>query len=63
MPEIKSNDSIFSPRETVLEFLRRKYKLKATEVAAFGSWEVFNWITMQKDGAIFFNAGYERIDG
>ncbi|MGZ8938578.1 MAG: alkaline phosphatase family protein [Limisphaerales bacterium] len=63
LPEIKSNDSIFSPRETVLEFLRRKYNLKATEVAAFGSWEVFNWITMKKEGAIFCNAGYEGIEG
>ncbi|HVK57288.1 MAG TPA: hypothetical protein VM735_00795 [Candidatus Kapabacteria bacterium] len=59
---ITSNDSIYSPRETVLEFLRRKYKLKSTEVAAFGSWEVFNWITMQKEGVIFCNAGYEAID-
>jgi hypothetical protein len=60
--EIDSNDSKFSPRETVLEFLRRKYDLKPGQVAAFGSWEVFNWITMQKEGAIFCNAGYEAID-
>lgn len=60
---IDSNDSIFSPRETVLEFLRRKYNLKSNEVAAFGSWEVFNWITMKNDGALFCNAGYEAMDG
>ena len=58
---IKSNDSTFSPRETVLEFIRRKFNLKPTEVAAFGSWEVFNWITMQKEGSIYCNAGYEAI--
>ena len=60
--EIDSNDSRFSPRETVLEFLRRKHHLKATEVAAFGSWEVFNWITMQQEGAIYCNAGYEGME-
>ena len=59
---VDSNDSVFSPRETILEFLKRKYKLDSNEVAAFGSWEVFNYITMQKEGAIFCNAGYEAID-
>jgi hypothetical protein len=59
---ITSNDAIFSPRETVLEFIRRKYNLQPAEVAAFGSWEVFNAITMQKEGSIFCNAGYEAID-
>jgi hypothetical protein len=62
VPQIVSNDSIFSPRETVLEYLKRELKLKPEEVAAFGSWSVFNYITMQKDGAIFCNAGFERID-
>jgi hypothetical protein len=61
--EIDSNDSEFSPRETVLEFVRRKHGLKATEVAAFGSWSVFNWITMKEEGAIVCNAGYERMEG
>jgi hypothetical protein len=60
--KITSNDSIFSPRETVLEYLRRQLKLKPEEVATFGSWSVFNYITMQKEGAVFCNAGYERID-
>jgi hypothetical protein len=60
--EVDSNDSKFSPRETVLEFVRRKHQLKPTDVAAFGSWEVFNWITMQKEGAIVCNAGYESMD-
>ena len=59
---IKSNDSTFSPRETVLEFIRRKFNLQPAEVAAFGSWEVFNWITMQKEGSVYCNAGYEAVD-
>ena len=62
VPQINSNDSIFSPRETVLEYLKRELKLKPEEVATFGSWSVFNYITMQKDGVLFCNAGYERID-
>ena len=62
VPKITSNDSIFSPRETVLEYLKRELKLKPEEVATFGSWSVFNYITMQKDGEFFCNAGFERID-
>lgn len=58
---IKSNDAVWSPRETILEFLRRELNLPANKVAAFGSWSIFNWITMQKDGAIFCNAGYEAM--
>lgn len=57
--EIDSNDAKFSPRETVLEYIRREFKLGPNQVAAFGSWRIFNWMTMQRDGAIFCNAGYE----
>lgn len=58
---IDSNDAKFSPRETVLEYLRRELKLGAKDVATFGSWRIFDWITMQREGAIFCNAGYEAI--
>ena len=58
---VKSNDAIFSPRQTVLEYLREEKGWAPEQVAAFGSWKIFNWITMQKDGAIFCNAGYERM--
>ena len=58
---VTSNDPIFSPRQTILEFLREKKRWQSEDVAAFGSWKIFNWITMQKDGAIFCNAGYERM--
>jgi hypothetical protein len=62
VPQISSNDSVRSPRETVLEYLRRELKLKFEDVAVFASWSVFNYISMQKEGAIFCNAGYEPID-
>lgn len=58
---VTSNDAIFSPRQTVLEFLKDQKGWSADDVAAFGSWKIFNWITMQEDGAIFCNAGYERM--
>jgi len=60
--KINSNNSVYSPRETVLEFLKRELQLGPEQVATFGSWSVFNYITMQKDGELFCNAGYERID-
>jgi hypothetical protein len=59
--EIDSNDPVFPPRETLLEYVRRKRGLSANQVAAFASWGVFNWITMKEDGAIFCNAGYEGL--
>lgn len=59
--EITSNEGRFSPRQTVLEYLREKKGWRPEQVAAFGSWKIFNWITMQRDGAIFCNAGYERM--
>lgn len=58
---VDSNDAKFSPQETVLEYFRRELNLPRNLVAAFGSWRIFNWITMQKDDAIFCNAGYEAM--
>ena len=58
---VTSNSAEWSPRETVLEFIRRELRLKETDVAVFGSWKIFNWISMSKDGAVFCNAGYERM--
>jgi hypothetical protein len=61
LAEIASNDTVFSPRETLLEYVKRKRGLSGHQVAAFASWHVFNWITMREDGAIFCNAGYEGL--
>jgi hypothetical protein len=58
---VDSNDPVFSPRETLLEYVKRKRGLSLHQVAAFASWSVFNWITMREDGAIFCNAGYEGL--
>ncbi|HYE74004.1 MAG TPA: phosphoglyceromutase, partial [Blastocatellia bacterium] len=59
---INSNDRIRNPNSTVLEFLKRKLKLNKTQVALFGSWDVFNWIGEHEEGAITINAGHEPYD-
>lgn len=61
VPEVTSNDGIFSPRQTVLEYLRREFGLGPEGAAVFGSWKIFNWIAMHEEGAVFCNAGYERM--
>jgi hypothetical protein len=58
---IDSNSSVFSPRETLPEFLRRRFSLPPAGAAVFASWSVFNWITMQTDGSIYCSAGYEEV--
>lgn len=59
---IKSNDRNRNPYTSVLEFLKRKLKLSKTQVALFGSWDVFNWIGEHEEGAITINAGHEPYD-
>ena len=57
---IKSNDAKRNPYPSVLEFLKTKLNLDSKRVAAFGSWDVFNFIAESKEGAITINAGHER---
>jgi Metalloenzyme superfamily len=59
---INSNDRNRNPYASVLEFLKRKLKLSSKEVAAFGSWDLFNWIAEHEEGAITINAGHEPYD-
>jgi hypothetical protein len=58
---IDSNERVFSPRQTLLEHIRRQFGLETHQVAAFASWDVFNWITMHTEGDIYCNAGYEAV--
>jgi hypothetical protein len=58
---IDSNNRVWSPRPTILEFLRKEKNVPASKVAAFASWDVFNWICMSQEGAVFCNAGYEAM--
>jgi Type I phosphodiesterase / nucleotide pyrophosphatase len=60
---IQGNDPIQNPTETVLEFLRRRWKLRREQVALFGSWEVFHSIGEHQPGSIFINAGSRALEG
>jgi arylsulfatase A-like enzyme len=56
-PAITGNDPVRIPRETVLEFVRRKLDLDVTAVAAFTSWDRFPYIVEHRPGTVFVNAG------
>ncbi|MBL8167538.1 MAG: phosphoglyceromutase [Acidobacteria bacterium] len=59
---INSNDRKRNQFTSVLEFLKRKLKLTKTQVALFGSWDVFNWIGEHEEGAVTINAGHEPYE-
>ena len=59
---IKGNDAVRNPTPTVLEFLRRKLSLQQSQVALFGSWEMFHLIGEHEPGSIVINAGYRDYD-
>lgn len=61
--KIRNNDPIRNPRQTVLEFARRAWKLDRPQVALFASWEIFRWIGESLEGSIFLNAGYQQASG
>jgi type I phosphodiesterase/nucleotide pyrophosphatase len=56
---IRGNDKLQNPTATVLEFVRGKLNLRASQVALFGSWEMFRVIGESRPGSIFINAGYQ----
>jgi len=59
---IDSNDKRRNPYPTVLEFFRRRLGLDAHQVAAFASWDTFDWIVEHETGTITSNAGFDRYD-
>ncbi|MEZ5419150.1 MAG: hypothetical protein R2708_17685 [Vicinamibacterales bacterium] len=59
---ITSNDNRRYGFLTVLEWLRRDLGLPTSGVAAFGSWETFNYIAEREEGAITINAGFEDFE-
>ena len=58
---IDSNDNKRYAFPTVLEILQRRLGLGREQVAAFGSWETFRWITASKADAFLVNAGYQAF--
>jgi hypothetical protein len=60
-PDVVSNDVRRYPHKTVLEFVRRELGLGKLQVATIGSWDGFATLSSSQEGAIFTNAGYERV--
>jgi hypothetical protein len=60
-PDVVSNDLIRYPHQTVLEFVQRELGLGKMQVATFGSWEGFGYLSSSREGAFFTNTGYERM--
>ena len=58
---IDSNDNRRYPFPTLLDVLKRRLSLSREQVAAFGSWETFNWIASRDEDSFVVNAGYEAF--
>lgn len=58
---IDSNDNRRYAFPTVLDVLKRRLSLSRDRVAAFGSWETFQWITSNEEDAFVVNAGYHAF--
>lgn len=61
-PRIRSNAKVPNPNETVLEWLHRKPGFEG-KVAAFGSWDVFDYIINEERSGIPVNSGYDLAQG
>ncbi|MEL6357532.1 MAG: alkaline phosphatase family protein, partial [Bacteroidota bacterium] len=61
-PRIRSNAKEWNPNQTVLEWLHEKPAF-AGRVAAFGSWDVFDWIVNEERSGIPVNSGYNTAEG
>lgn len=57
---IHSNDKIYNPNTTVLEFLNNQQRFKG-KVAAFTSWDVFPYIINDKRSGIYVSTGVQEV--
>ena len=60
-PDVRSNDLVRYPHQTVLDYVHRKLDLKATEVAQIGSWDGFKMAASRSDGTFFMNGAFEPV--
>jgi len=60
-PEVTTNDLKRYPHTTFLEYARRELGLTPEGVAVFSSWEAHRLMAAREEGAVFVNAGYERV--
>ncbi len=58
-PNITSNDTIYNPNITILEWLD-KHECCDFKVAAFASWDVFPYILNKKRSEFVINAGFQK---
>lgn len=56
--EIRSNDFVRYPHETVLDYVQRKWSLPFSQVAEFGSWDGFRFAASKSDGGFVMNGAY-----
>ncbi len=60
-PRIKSNNKVPNPNVSVLEFLNQQPKFSG-KVAAFATWDVFNWILNDKRSKLPVQTAWKLID-
>jgi hypothetical protein len=60
-PAIITNRKKWNSNENLLGFLNTKQEYK-NKVAAFASWNLFEYILNKKQGNIYLNSGYQHID-
>jgi hypothetical protein len=60
-PEVKSNDLVRYPHETVLDYVYRELKLKPTEVAQIGSWDGFKYAASKEDRTFFMSGARDPV--
>ena len=60
-PDVTTNDARRYPHPTVLQAIRRGLGLRPDEVAVFSTWDALGLFASSEPGAIFVNAGYERV--
>ena len=58
-PEVNSNDPIRIKVPTALDFARQKLNLDNKGVAAFASWNIFNYFVTHEEDSFYVNAGYK----
>lgn len=61
-PRIDSNNKVNNPNTTLLEWLNEKPAFHG-RVAAFGSWDVFDYIVNEERSGIPVNCGYDLAEG
>ena len=59
--DVRSNDLVRYPHQTVLDYVHRKLGLKPTEVAQIGSWDGFKMAASRSDGTFFMNGAFESV--